>query len=79
MITPDQCRAARALLGWSVQDLANAASLGTATIKRFEAGQAMQAATVTAIADAVSDAGLLLLSAGDASPDGGEGVRRAKD
>lgn len=78
MVTPDQCRAARALLGWSVQDLATAASLGTATIKRFEAGQVMQAATVSAVAEAISTAGLVLLSAGDASASGGEGVRRAQ-
>jgi ribosome-binding protein aMBF1 (putative translation factor) len=79
MMSPDQCRASRALLGWSVQDLATAASLGTASIKRFEAGQTMQAATVAAIAGAITSAGIVLLSAGAASPNGGEGVRRARD
>ena len=36
MITPAQCRAARALLDWSQQDLAKAAHLGLSTIRDFE-------------------------------------------
>lgn len=31
-----QCRMARALLGWSVQELADRAEVGTTTIKRIE-------------------------------------------
>jgi transcriptional regulator with XRE-family HTH domain len=33
-----QCRAARALLGWNQLELARAANIGTATLKRFEVG-----------------------------------------
>lgn len=39
MITPAQCRAARALLDWSQQDLAKAAHLGLSTIRDFENGR----------------------------------------
>ncbi len=39
MITPVQCRAARALLDWSQQDLAKAAHLGLSTIRDFEKGR----------------------------------------
>lgn len=36
MITSDQIRAARALLKWSADELALKASVGVATIRRFE-------------------------------------------
>ena len=36
MITSDQIRAARALLKWSAEDLANEAGVGIATVRRFE-------------------------------------------
>lgn len=39
MINPAQCRAARALLDWSQQDLAKAAHLGLSTIRDFEKGR----------------------------------------
>ena len=39
MITPAQCRAARALLDWSQQDLAKGAHLGLSTIRDFEKGR----------------------------------------
>lgn len=39
MFTPAQCRAARALLDWSQQDLAKAAHLGLSTIRDFEKGR----------------------------------------
>ncbi|WP_037522975.1 helix-turn-helix domain-containing protein [Sphingomonas sp. Mn802worker] len=77
MMSPDQCRAARALLGWSAQDLASAAGLGLATVKRFESGQLVQTVTVQALRNAVEAAGLVLIYPGDRSPSGGEGVRRA--
>ena len=36
MITSDQIRAARAMIRWSAADLASAAGIGSATIKRME-------------------------------------------
>jgi transcriptional regulator with XRE-family HTH domain len=38
MITVQQCRAARGLLGWTQQDLANAAGLSKTAINNFEKG-----------------------------------------
>src|SRR5436190_1753530 len=38
MITPAQCRAARGLLAWSQQDLANEAGVGVVTVHQLEAG-----------------------------------------
>jgi transcriptional regulator with XRE-family HTH domain len=37
-MSPEQCRAARAWLGWSQQDLAKRASVGISTVKDFENG-----------------------------------------
>jgi transcriptional regulator with XRE-family HTH domain len=39
MISPEQCRAARAWLGWSQQDLARRAHVGLSTVKDFERGE----------------------------------------
>jgi transcriptional regulator with XRE-family HTH domain len=36
LITSEQIRAARALIKWSADDLAEAAGVGVATIRRFE-------------------------------------------
>ena len=37
-MSPEQCRAARAWLGWSQQDLAKNAQVGLSTVKDFENG-----------------------------------------
>ena len=38
MLTASQCRAARSLLDWTQQELADAARIGVATIRQFEGG-----------------------------------------
>ena len=38
MMSPEQCRAARAWLGWSPQELAQRARVGLSTVKDFERG-----------------------------------------
>ncbi len=37
-MTPEQCRAARAWLGWPQDALAKAASVGVSTVRDFESG-----------------------------------------
>lgn len=57
MISPAQCRAARALLGWTQQDLAEAAEIGNATIRNFESGKSLpQSATLRVLAQALQSA-----------------------
>lgn len=36
ILTPEMCRAARALLGWSQQDLANHAGIALKSVSKFE-------------------------------------------
>jgi hypothetical protein len=75
--SPDQCRAGRALLGWTVDQLATAATVGTATVKRFEAGYSIRDGSRAAIGSALETAGLQLIAGGARSAYGGEGVRRS--
>lgn len=59
MITPAQCRAARALLDWSQQQLADASKIGNATIRNFEGGKsAPQHATLDVLQRALESAGV---------------------
>ena len=39
MLSPEQCRSARAWLGWSQDDLARRAKIGVSTLKDFETGK----------------------------------------
>ena len=41
-LTPEACRAARALLDWNVTKLAEATRLGRHTIARFESGRPLR-------------------------------------
>lgn len=75
MISVDQCRAARALLDWSAQKLADRAVVGVATVRRYEAGASIAAPSMAAIEDALSNAGITFIGTGEVSRDGGEGVR----
>lgn len=75
LLTPEMCRAARALLQWEAQQLASAARLGVATVKRFEAGGMVRLSSVEAMLQALQDAGLEFIPAGGRSLDGGPGLR----
>jgi len=75
MITARQVKAARALLGWSQQDLADRAILSTNAVIRLERGQVdSRMSTVTAVQDALEKAGIEFI----ATEGKGEGVRLAR-
>jgi len=76
-LTVEQCRAGRALLGWSMGELASAAGLGVMTVNRFEGGQTVAAGSVAKIAKTLNDAGVILIGDGEASASGRAGVRLA--
>lgn len=75
-----QVRAARALLGWSQEDLATRAGVSVATIRRQEPGHGQFLAgeeVLRKIADALQGAGVVLIPADSDAVDGGCGVRLA--
>jgi transcriptional regulator with XRE-family HTH domain len=70
LLTPSQCRAARALIDWSQQQLADASHVGNATIRNFESGRSTpQHSTLAALQRALEDAGV------EFTNDGQPGVR----
>jgi predicted transcriptional regulator len=72
MITPRQIRAARALLGWSQQQLADKAIVSLNAVARLEKGIVdSRVSTVLAIRKALAKAGVEFLNADHK----GEGVR----
>lgn len=74
-IHPAQLRAARALVGWSREQLAEAVQANPRTIARIEDGETVpRGATVEAIRSALEQAGVVFLAAGG-TVDGGPGVR----
>jgi DNA-binding XRE family transcriptional regulator len=76
MITPAQCRAARALIDWTQQDLAKAAGVGKVTVRQFEMGNAEpRQATLTVMKMALEDAGVEFIKENG----GGPGVRLKKN
>jgi transcriptional regulator with XRE-family HTH domain len=72
MITPAQCRAARALLEWSQQDLATYAAVGIVTVHQLEAGLSQpRRATLDVIRRALEAGGVEFIDENG----GGPGVR----
>lgn len=77
MITGQQIRAGRAMLGWSAVDLAEKSGVHVATISKAEQADGIpnvRATTLGAIQSAMESGGLMFLSHGD-TRDGGPGVR----
>jgi predicted transcriptional regulator len=72
MITPEQSRAARGLLAWSQQELANKARVGIVTVHQLEAGTSQpRRATLDVIRRAFESAGVEFIDENG----GGAGVR----
>lgn len=75
MISPRQVRAARGLLGWSQQQLADKAIVSVNAINRLERGQVdPRVSTLAAIEKALARAGVEFLAASEK----GEGVRLSR-
>lgn len=75
MITPRQIKAARALLGWSQQELADRAVVSLNALTRLERGQVdTRVSTLRAVESALSKGGIELIAAEEK----GEGVRLRK-
>ena len=75
MITPGQCRAARALIGWSQQDLAAQAGVGIMTVHQLEKdGSQPRRATLEVVQRALESAGVEFIEENG----GGAGVRLRK-
>jgi transcriptional regulator with XRE-family HTH domain len=75
MFTPEQCRAARGLLGWTQQDLANQARVGIVTVNQLETGLSQpRLATLDVIQRAFESAGVEFIDENG----GGRGVRLKK-
>lgn len=78
MITPEQMKAARALLGWNQRRLAGAAGVSLPTIQRMEGSSGTVRAnvdTLMKVVEALQQAGVELIAPGAASEGGGRGVR----
>ena len=75
MVTAAQCRAARGLLDWSQQELADRAGLGIVTIRQIEADITdPRRATLTVLQQAFERAGVEFIDENG----GGPGVRIRK-
>ncbi|MCA9714292.1 MAG: helix-turn-helix transcriptional regulator [Myxococcales bacterium] len=69
---PDQCRAARALLSWTIDHLASEAGVNRATIIKFETGQSKpHRATLHVLRTTLETGGVEFIENGR-----GPGVRR---
>jgi predicted transcriptional regulator len=75
VITPEQCRAARALLAWSQHDLAEKSGVGIVTVHQLEAGANQpRRATVDVVRRAFEAAGIEFIDENG----GGPGLRLKK-
>jgi transcriptional regulator with XRE-family HTH domain len=73
-MSPEQCKMARAGLGWGVRELAAKAKVSAETVVRFEAGEQLREATLEKLKSAIERAGVEFI----AEDGGGPGLRLAK-
>lgn len=75
-LSPNQCKAARALLGWTQEDLHQKSKLAKKTIAAFETGDRnSHPSTLTALRTTLETAGVVFIDEGEVSAEGGLGVR----
>jgi transcriptional regulator with XRE-family HTH domain len=74
MITPEQGRAARAMLGWNQRRLAAEANVPLSAVKAWESGRDIRVSVLAAIERTLIAAGILFLEPGDVR-NGGRGLR----
>ena len=65
ILTREATRAARGLLGWSLEDLAKASGVAFGTLSRFENGRPVRAATAAKIIAAFDAGGVDLITGDD--------------
>lgn len=76
MLTPNQLRAARALVGWTRAELAKRSGVAAPTITGFELqGADSKVSTLHKLKRALETAGVVFLDDGAKSDEGGPGVR----
>ena len=76
MITPEQCRAARALLDWTQMDLGSRANISNQTVRNFEHRTSQLKDSTAKLLRLIFEAeGVRFIGDGEASLDGGPGVR----
>jgi DNA-binding XRE family transcriptional regulator len=75
LLTPEQCRAARGLLDWTQEELAEQADVSRSTIRDFENGRHhLHPATASQVVAALEQGGVLLIPSDEVGP----GVRLRK-
>ena len=80
MLTSDQIRAARALLRWSAQNLADESGVSWKTIQRMEASEGVPSATarnIEKIRKTLEVAGVIFIDENDEGP--GVRLRKQRD
>ena len=79
MLTREQSRAARAMLGWSREELAEKAGVSAGTVVGFELlGADSKMSTLLKLARALEAAGIEFIERAQSSLDGGSGLRWRK-